>query len=164
MRSYHERSKKISIQETYGDRFQHCWGCGPKNDMGLHLKSYPSEDKKTVRTKIIPDEIYTGGVTQNLFGGMIAMIFDCHGKASAAYFAHIDKGLEFDDNTIIGRFITARLEVDFKKSTPMNEEIEMIAKLEELGERKAIINMELLAKNEIRAKAKMVAVAVKDNM
>ncbi len=157
-------AKKISIQETYGERFQHCWGCGPKNDHGLHLKSFPSEDKKTVRAKIIPDKIYTGGVPQNLFGGMIAMIFDCHGTASAAYFAHINEGLEFDENTVIGRFITARLEVDFKKPTPMNEEIEVIAMLEEIGGRKAIINMEMIAKGEIRAKAKMVAVKVKDNM
>lgn len=156
--------KKISIQETYGERFQYCWGCGPKNDHGLHLKSFPSEDKKTVMAKIIPDEIYTGGVPQNLFGGMIAMIFDCHGTASAAYFSHINKGLEFNENTIIGRFITARLEVDFKKPTPMNEKIEVIAKLEELGQRKAIVNMEMIAKGEIRAKARMVAVAVKDNM
>ena len=77
--------KKFSIQETYGERFQHCWGCGPKNDMGLHLKSYPSEDKKTVRTKIIPDKMYTGGVPQNLFGGMIAMIFGCHGSILCSY-------------------------------------------------------------------------------
>lgn len=156
--------KDICIQDTYGERFQYCWGCGPKNDMGLHLKSYPSEDGKSVTAKIIPDKMYTGGVPQNLFGGMIAMIFDCHGTASAAYFAHIDKGLEFDENTIIGRFITARLEVDFKKPTPMNEEIEVIAKLEELGKRKAIIEMEMKAKGEVRANAKMIAVKVKDNM
>ena len=157
-------AKKISIQETYGERFQHCWGCGPKNDMGLHLKSYPSEDGKSVTAKIIPDKMYTGGVPQNLFGGMIAMIFDCHGTASAAYFSHKNKGLDLDENTVIERFITARLEVDFKKPTPMNEEIEVIAKLEELGERKAIIEIEMKAKEEVRAKAKMIAVKVKDNM
>ena len=156
--------KDICIQDTYGERFQHCWGCGPKNDMGLHLKSYPSEDGKSVTAKIIPDKMYTGGVPQNLFGGMIAMIFDCHGTASAAYFAHIDKGLKFDENTIIGRFIIARLEVDFKKPTPMNEEIIVSSKLIELGERKAIIEMEMTAKGEVRAKAKMIAVKVKDNM
>ena len=156
--------KNICIQDTYGERFQYCWGCGPKNDMGLHLKSYPSQDGKSVTAKIIPDKMYTGGVPQNLFGGMIAMIFDCHGTASAAYFAHIDKGLEFDENTIIGRFITARLEVDFKKPTPINEEIIVSSKLIELGERKAIIEMEMIAKGEVRAKAKMIAVKVKDNM
>ncbi|MFR4763218.1 MAG: hypothetical protein ACLT9V_01580 [Anaerococcus obesiensis] len=36
----------------------------------------------------------------------------------SSIFAHINNGLEFDKNTLIGRFITARLEVDFKKPTP----------------------------------------------
>lgn len=36
--------KKIAIQDTYGERFQHCWGCGPKNKEGLHIKSYPIEN------------------------------------------------------------------------------------------------------------------------
>lgn len=39
--------KKIAIQDTYGDRFKHCWGCGSDNESGLHLKSYPSEDGKS---------------------------------------------------------------------------------------------------------------------
>ena len=156
--------KDICIQDTYGERFQYCWGCGPKNDMGLHLKSYPSQDGKSVIAKIIPDKMYTGGVPQNLFGGMIAMIFDCHGTASAAYFSHKNKGLVLNKNTVIERFITARLEVDFKKPTPMNEEIIVSSNLVELGERKAIIEMEMTAKGEVRAKAKMIAVKVKDNM
>ena len=31
-------TRNVAIQDTYGERFQHCWGCGPKNDLGLHLK------------------------------------------------------------------------------------------------------------------------------
>ena len=65
---------------------------------------------------------------------------------------------------MIGRFITARLEVDFKKPTPMNEEITIEAQVEELGERKVILQMEMKAGGDLRAKARMVAVAVKDNM
>lgn len=156
--------EKIAIQETYGERFQHCWGCGEKNDQGLHLKSYPSEDGKTVVATIRPNKMYTGGVPNNLFGGMIAMIFDCHGTASAAYFKHKSKGLELTKDTVIGRFITARLEVDYIKPTPMNEDLILRSSLEELGERKGIINMTLEADGEIRAKARMVAVAVKDDM
>ena len=159
-----ENQKRIAIQDTYGQRFQYCWGCGPKNENGLHLKSYPSEDGKTCICKIVPDEKYTGGVPQNLFGGMIAMIFDCHGTASAAYFNHKDKGLELTENTVIKRYITARIEVDFKKPVPMNEEIIVISTLEELTERKAIINMTMEVAGEVKAKARMVAVGVKDNM
>lgn len=154
----------IAIQDTYGERFQYCWGCGVKNDDGLHLKSYPSDDGNEVVTKVKPGGVYTGGVPNNLFGGMIAMVFDCHGTASAAYFKHMAKGLDLTYDTVIERFITAHLEVDFKKPTPMDEEVEVVSTLEELGERKAIINMVLTCRGEVRAKAKMVAVAVKDDM
>ena len=157
-------TKKIAIQDTYGERFQYCWGCGPKNEAGLHIKSYPTEDSKKVITRVKPGKAFTGGVPNNLFGGMIAMIFDCHGTASAAFFKHHSKGLDLTEDTVIERFITAHLEVDFKKPTPMDEEVEIEASLEELGERKAVVNMVLTCKDEVRAKAKIVAVAVKDNM
>ena len=155
---------KIAIQSTYGERFQHCWGCGPKNESGMHLKSYPSEDGEKCICKVIPAEQFTGGVPANLFGGMIAMIFDCHGTASAAWFAHKNKGLDLTEDTVIGRFITARLEIDFKKPTPMNQEITVTAKAEEIGERKVIVTMEMEADGVVRAQARMVAVGVKDNM
>ena len=153
---------KLAIQDTYGERFQHCWGCGPKNDDGLHLKSYPAGEECICT--LTPDKAYTGGVPQNLFGGMIAMLFDCHGTASAAYFKHRDKGLELTKDTVIGRFITAHLEIDFKKPVPMNSSVTIRAAAEEIGERKVVVAMEMEAAGELRAKAKMVAVAVKDTM
>lgn len=155
---------KVAIQETYGDRFQHCWGCGTKNNQGIHLKSYPSEDGQVCVAKFTPEDKYTGGVPDNLFGGMIAVLFDCHGTASAAWFSHHNKGLKLNKDTIIGRFITARLEIDFKKPLPINSEITITSRLEELGERKVIVNMEMEACDKLRAKARIVAVGVKDNM
>ncbi len=100
-------TEKIAIQDTYGDRFQYCWGCGAQNESGLNLKSYPSKDGKEVITKVKPGSVYTGGVPNNLFGGMIAMIFDCHGTASAAFLKHQARGLELTKETVIERFITA---------------------------------------------------------
>lgn len=156
--------KKIAIQDTYGERFRNCWGCGTENPSGLHLKSYPSEDGKTCYTEIIPDKVYTGGVPHNLFGGMIAMIFDCHGTASAAFFKLKEQGLDLNEDKIIGRFITARLEIDYKKPTPMGEVVKVIARPVEIGQRKVIVEMQMYAKDELRAQAKIVAVGVKDNM
>lgn len=155
---------KIAIQDTYGQRFQHCWGCGPQNEEGLHLKSYPSEDGSESLCTFIPEKKYTGGVPANLFGGMIAMIFDCHGTASAAWFNHRNNGLTLEEDTVITRYITARLEIDFMSPTPMEKEISVIAKAEEIGEKKVIVSMEMQAEGKVRAKAKMVAVRVKDNM
>jgi len=68
-----ENQKRIAIQDTYGERFQHCWGCGSKNDQGLHLKSYPSEDGKTCICKIVPDKkIYRWGSSKFIWG------YDCY--------------------------------------------------------------------------------------
>ncbi|MGT2754579.1 hotdog domain-containing protein [Streptococcus ovis] len=157
-------NKVIAIQDTYGERFQHCWGCGPKNVDGLHLKTYPSEDGQCCLSVYTPGAHYTGGVPSNIFGGMIAVLFDCHGTASAAWFAHRKKGLELTKETVIGRYITARLEVDFKKPLPVNEAITVTSKAEEIGERKVIVTMEMVAAGEVRAIARMIAVAVKDHM
>ena len=157
-------TRAIAIQDRYGERFQHCWGCGPKNDLGLHLKTYPNIDGKSCISRIKLENAYTGGVPSNVFGGMIATIFDCHGTASAAWFAHHQKGLELTESTVIGRFITARLEIDYLSPSPIEDEIVVTSTLEELGERKAIIAMEMTVATKVRAKAKMVAVAVKDHM
>lgn len=155
---------QIAIQETYGDRFRHCWGCGTNNTVGLQLKTYPNEVGDKCIAKVRPDAVYTGGVPNNLFGGMIAVLFDCHGTASAAWFAHHHKGLELTADTVIGRFITARLEVDFKKPLPIQEEITITSTVEEIGERKVIVTMLMEAAGDVRAQARMVAVAVKDGM
>ena len=157
-------TRAIAIQDRYGERFQHCWGCGPRNDLGLHLKTYPSIDGKSCISRIKLENAYTGGVPSNVFGGMIATVFDCHGTASAAWFAHHQKGLELTESTVIGRFITARLEIDYLSPSPIEDEIVVTSTLEELGERKAIIAMEMTVATKVRAKAKMVAVAVKDHM
>ncbi|MDO5037789.1 MAG: thioesterase [Tissierellia bacterium] len=154
--------KPLAIQDTYGDRFQHCWGCGPQNPEGLHIQSFPQGDQCICRFH--PGQEYTGGVPANLFGGFIALLFDCHGTASAAWFAHRAKGLDLQEDTVIGRFITARLEIDFKKPTPMDQEVLVVAKALEMTERKVMVSMVLEAAGEVRAQAKMVAVAVKDHM
>ena len=46
----------------------------------------------------------------------------------------------------------------------MGEVVKVVAKASEIGERKVIVEMQMFAKDELRAKARMVAVAIKDNM
>lgn len=156
--------KKIAIQETYGDRFQHCWGCGPKNEDGLKIKSYPLGDGSGCICEYLPNKEFTGGVPDKLFGGIIAMIFDCHGGASAAWFNHRRKGLELKEDSIIGRYITARLEVDYLSPVPIDKKLIVKSSLEEITDRKAIIQLEMEAEGKLCAKARMVAVPIKSNM
>ncbi len=155
---------KIAIQDTYGERFQNCWGCGAKNKDGLHLHTYPTEDGKECISEFLPDKKYSGGVPANLFGGLIATLFDCHGTASAAWFNHNNQGLKLEADTVITRYITARLEIDFRKPVPMGETITVTSEAEEIGERKIIVVMKMVAAGEIRAESRMVAVRIKDSM
>lgn len=156
--------QNIAIQHTYGKKFQHCWGCGPQNKEGLQVKSFPSEDGSTSILRYTPEQQYTGGVPANLYGGLIAMLFDCHGTASAAWFNHHQNGLTLQEDTVITRYITGRLEIDYLSPVPMGKEITVTAKADEIGERKIIVSMEMEADGKVRAKAKMIAVRVKDTM
>lgn len=156
--------QKIAIQDTYGKRFQNCWGCGPQNEEGLHLKSFPSKDGNESICKYTPEKQYTGGVPQNLYGGLIAMMFDCHGTASAAWFNHHKNGLTLNKDTIITRYITGRLEIDFLSPVSMGKEIIVTAKADEIAEKKVIVSMVMETEGKIHAKAKIIAVKIKDNM
>ena len=156
--------EKIAVQEVYGEKYRHCWGCGEKNEHGLHLKSYPSDDGESCICRVTPPAQYTGGVPEMMFGGMMATVFDCHGTASAAWFFHKNKGLALTRDTVIQRFVTARLEIDFRKPMPMNREITVTSTVEEIGARKVIVKMTMEAEGVLRAEARMVAVAIKDEM
>lgn len=74
-----------AIQDHYPAEFAHCYGCGPANPHGLHLKSHLDGEGTVARAT--PDPMFSGGVPGNLYGGMIASLLDCHGTASAAAFA-----------------------------------------------------------------------------
>lgn len=153
--------QQIAIQATYDEKYQYCWGCGPKNEAGLHLQSYPSETGTVCHFQ--PEAYQTGGVPDKLFGGMIAVLFDCHGTASAAWFAHQALGFDLTPTTRIERFITARLEIDYKQPTPMAKPLTVTAQLESLTERKAIVTMTLLSAGQVCAEARMVAVRAKSD-
>ena len=147
----------LAIQDLYAPDYSHCWGCGAAHPYGLHLKSYLSEDLTYCYCHHTPAALYTGGVPDNLNGGFIAMLFDCHGTAAAAalYLVALGEPLTAEH---LQRFITAHLEVDYLAPTPMGVELEVRAYPEEVTDRKVILTLELLTGERITARGKMVAV------
>ncbi len=85
------------------------------------------------------------------------MLFDCHGTASAAGFYLAAHQIPLSCETL-DRFVTAHLEVDYLRPTPMNCGLKVVARPLEVTDRKAILEMELWAGEEKTAIAKMVAV------
>lgn len=147
-----------SIQKCYGDVYSHCYGCGQSHPYGLHLESFIEPNGDTI-LETTPDAIYTGGVPANLYGGFIAMLFDCHGTASAAAFYLNNKQIELSPETI-ERFVTAHLAIDYLKPTPMGTLLKVTAHPEEVSERKVRLSMQLIANDVVCARAEMIAVRI----
>lgn len=148
-----------AIQDHYPEQFAHCFGCGPANPAGLHLKSFLRDDHTWARFTV--EEKFSGGVPGNVYGGMIASLLDCHGTASAAAFAYRDRGRVLGDDGPVIRFVTASLKVDFKKPTPLGEELLIKEVLKSIERRKAIVSLSLSACDDVCAVGEMFAVEIR---
>ncbi|GAD24543.1 hypothetical protein AVS7_04303 [Acidovorax sp. MR-S7] len=150
----------LAIQDLYPPEFAHCFGCGPSNAHGHHLKSYLVGHETIAR--FMPDAKYSGGVPDHVYGGMIASLLDCHGTASAAAFAYQAEGRQAGDGREAIRFVTASLKVDFKKPTPLGVELVVKGVLRSLEARKAWIDLTLTAGQQTCAVGEMLAIRLPD--
>ncbi|MBP1778798.1 MAG: thioesterase superfamily protein, partial [candidate division NC10 bacterium] len=110
-----------AFQDCYPDKFSHCYGCGRSNPHGHHVKSYWDGQETIARFTVRPE--FSGGVPEHVYGGMVASLLDCHGTASAAAFAYRAAGREMGDDGEFMRFVTASLQVDFLRPTPIGVEL-----------------------------------------
>lgn len=152
-----------AFQDLYPEEYSHCFGCGCNNKHGHHLKSFWSDDMNTTIAKITPSNIYTGGVPDHLYGGLIASLLDCHGAASAAAFKSLTVGNKFDGEKPLVRFVTGTLTVNFKKPTPTECELTITAKLISIENRKVKVELALLANGIICATGEMLAIQLKES-
>lgn len=148
---------QIAIQDCYPKEFSHCYGCGPSNPVGHHLKTYLVEDKTFA--KFTPGPQHSGGVPDHVYGGMIASLLDCHGTASAAAFVYQDEEREVGSQPPV-RFVTASLKVDFKRPTPLHAELTAQGKLRSIDGRKVWVDLELLANDIVCATGEMLAIRI----
>jgi acyl-coenzyme A thioesterase PaaI-like protein len=144
-----------AIQDTYPEDFSHCFGCGRNNKHGHQIKTFAESDHTV--TEFEPAPYYLGGGPV-AYGGVIASIIDCHcaGTAAIAWMQARDLRVGEDESP---RFVTARLEVDYAKPTPIGP-WRITGYVEELGERKVIVAAELWAGGEITARGRAVMVRI----
>ncbi len=141
-----------SLQETYAPNST-CFGCGPANPKGLHIKSFPRDDG-TVVTEWRPEphhEAYPGALN----GGIIGTLFDCHSNWAAAWHLMRQQGLDRVPATV-----TADYCVRFLKPTPTDRPIWIVARVVELSDRKAVVESKLIAHGETTATFRGTFVAV----
>lgn len=148
-----------AVQDFYPDDVAHCFGCGKLNEYGHQIKSYWDGDETIAR--FTPKEYHTA-IPGYVYGGLLASLIDCHGTGTAALAAYRSENRDYDTLPAF-RFVTASLQVDYLRPTPLGVELELRGKVIELKGKKVISEITLSANGKITAKGKVVAVQMPDN-
>jgi acyl-coenzyme A thioesterase PaaI-like protein len=98
-----------------------------------------------------------------VYGGLIASLIDCHGTGTAAAAAYREAGREMDTEPPF-RFVTASLQVDYLRPTPLGPALEVRGRVEEIGRRKVIVSATVSAEGEVCARGRVVAVQMPEHM
>ena len=151
---------KKAIQDYYPDEVSHCYACGRLNNHGLHLKSYWEGEEAVA---IFHPEPYHIALPGFVYGGLLASLIDCHGTATAAAGAYRAEGREIGTEPSL-RFVTASLQVDFIRPTPLEMALEVRGRVVEVKGRKVIADVTIAARGEVCVKGKVVAVKMPQHM
>ena len=135
----------LSIQETYYPTLT-CFGCGHANPDGLKLRSY--EVDGTVRATFRPWPQHDNGGGY-LNGGIIATVLDCHGAAAVLLEAH-RRGWEPAEGAGLA-FVTAGLDIRYRRPTPLREPVELTAELLAVAEPEMTVVAHVLADGRVCA-------------
>jgi acyl-coenzyme A thioesterase PaaI-like protein len=148
------------IQDYYPDDVAHCYGCGRLNEHGHQIKSYWDGDETI--SHFTPEKYHTA-VPGYVYGGLIASLIDCHGTGTAALAAYRAENRDYDSLPPF-RFVTASLQIDFLKPTPLGVELELKGKIIEIKRKKVISEITVSANGIITARGKVVAVKMPEKM
>lgn len=148
-----------AFQDYYPDELSYCYGCGRLNEHGLQIKSYWDGDETSAVYKPLPQHMAIPGY---VYGGLIASLIDCHSTGTAAAAAYRREGRSMDTQPPF-RFLTASLQVDYLRPTPLGVPLEVRGRVEEITERKVVVSTTLIAEGEVCAKGKVVAVRMPEH-
>lgn len=130
-----------------------CFGCGPANPKGLHIRSFARGDE--VVAEWMPEK-YHEAFTGMLSGGIIGTLLDCHSNWTAAYHLMKRAGASHPPCTV-----TADYHVKLLRPTPTDEPVRLVARVVESTDDRAVVEAELIAKGKVCATCRGTFVAVK---
>ena len=144
-----------SLQERYG-RHTICFGCGPANTDGLHIRSFPADSNVgEVVAEWTPEPKHQAfpGV---LNGGIIGALMDCHSNWTAAWHLMRQRGADRPPTCV-----TADYHVRMLKPTPTDGPVHLAAHVVESTDDRATIECELSAGGVVTATCRGTFVAVR---
>ncbi|MHA2502536.1 MAG: PaaI family thioesterase [Candidatus Kariarchaeaceae archaeon] len=125
-----------SVQETFGPDGI-CFGCGPKNDRGLRIRSFWEGDELVLRFNT---ETHHQAFNNVINGGIIGALFDCHGNWAAATRLH-----ELHPDDEFPSTVTSTFTVNLKRPTPADQELLIKARVTNVDENMVDVEMEMYA-------------------
>jgi len=146
------------IQHLYPDAVAHCYGCGHLNEDGHHFQTVWDEEADEGVTRFTPRPHHMA-IPGYVYGGLIASLLDCHGIGTAAAAVRRAKG---SDHEL--RYVTASLQVDYLKPTPLGPELEARGTIVEMKERKVVVDVRMLADGVECARGRVIAVRMPEGM
>ncbi len=156
-------TNELSLQEIYAPDGI-CFGCGVKNDKGLHVKSYPRKDARDAQEagdaglvaefRAQPHHQAFPGVVN---GGIIGALLDCHSNWTAAY--HLMKKSGSDE---LPCTVTADYAIKLLRPTPSDALITLRSRVAGSTDTSAIIEAELIADEKVCATCRGTFVAVRE--
>lgn len=143
----------ISLQDLYAPQ-NRCFGCGPANERGLRIKSYPNAGEVVAEwTPERHHEAFEGVVN----GGVIGALFDCHSSWTAAW--HL---MQRDGGTEPPCTVTADFQVHMVCPTSSGGPLRLRAWVVESHEDRAIVEASLEAGGRTTAYCRGTFVAVRE--
>ncbi len=147
-----ESTRDLSLQERYSPNSV-CYGCGPANPKGLHVRSFAQGDDIVAEWTPQPHHEAFPGI---LNGGIIGTLLDCHCNWTAAYHLMTRAGADHPGCTV-----TAQYTIVLKRPTPMDGPVTLRAHVVDSTDTKATIEGVLEAQGQVCATCQGVFVAVK---
>ncbi len=149
-----------AFQDYYPDQTAYCYGCGRLNEHGLQIKSYWDGDETVCRFDPRP---YHTAIPGYVYGGLIASLIDCHSTGTAAAAAYRAEGRAMDTQPSL-RYVTASLQVDYVRPTPIGVPLEVRATIKEIRGRKVVVSSTLSANGQVCARGEVVAVQMPESL
>jgi acyl-coenzyme A thioesterase PaaI-like protein len=142
---------ELCLQERFAPG-NACFGCGPANAKGLHVRSFPRDAEVVAEWTPEPHHEAFPGV---LNGGIIGSLLDCHCNWTAAWHLMQRAGADRPPCTV-----TADYAIVLKRPTPTSGPVQLKATIESSGEDRAVVHGELWAGGKLCATCRGTFVAV----
>ncbi|MGD8574343.1 MAG: PaaI family thioesterase [Gammaproteobacteria bacterium] len=129
-----------SLQDRYAPH-NACFGCGPSNEKGLQIKSFPKGDEVVAEfTPQAHHEAFPGVLN----GGIIGSVLDCHCNWTAAWHLMQKHGEEKPPCTV-----TMEYSIKLRRPTPTDQPLRLVARIIESTDDVATVEGELYAGDKL---------------